>query len=47
MSIAFTPGEPAGIGLDIAILFAQQNRKKNIISRRLKPTIDHYYLRQE
>lgn len=32
MSIAFTPGEPAGIGPDIAVLQAQEARTKNIIA---------------
>lgn len=31
MSIAFTTGEPAGIGPDIAILFAQQERQQDIL----------------
>ena len=30
MSIAFTPGEPAGIGPDLAIMVAQQDRAQNI-----------------
>ena len=31
MSIAFTPGEPAGIGPDLAIIYAQKNIKKNLL----------------
>ena len=28
MPIAFTPGEPSGIGPDIAIIYAQKEKKK-------------------
>ena len=31
MTIAFTPGEPAGIGLDIALIYAQKNTPKNLL----------------
>lgn len=31
MSIAFTPGEPAGIGPDLAIIYAQQKTDKNLL----------------
>ena len=31
MTIAFTPGEPAGIGLDIALIYAQKNTLKNLL----------------
>ena len=29
MPIAFTPGEPSGIGPDIAIIYAQKAKKEN------------------
>jgi 4-hydroxythreonine-4-phosphate dehydrogenase len=32
MSIAFTPGEPSGIGPDLAIMVAQQDRARNIVA---------------
>ena len=31
MTIAFTPGEPSGIGPDIAIIYAQKNQKENLL----------------
>jgi len=31
MAIAFTPGEPAGIGPDLAIIYAQQKSCKNLL----------------
>ncbi len=31
MSIAFTPGEPAGIGPDLAVIYAQKKIKKNLL----------------
>jgi 4-hydroxythreonine-4-phosphate dehydrogenase (EC 1.1.1.262) len=31
MSIAFTLGEPAGIGPDLAIIYAQQKARKNLL----------------
>lgn len=31
MPIAFTPGEPSGIGPDIAIIYAQKARKENLL----------------
>ena len=31
MSIAFTPGEPAGIGPDLAVIYAQQKTDKNLL----------------
>ena len=31
MSIAFTPGEPAGIGPDLAVIYAQKNNDKNLL----------------
>ncbi|MCS5586223.1 MAG: 4-hydroxythreonine-4-phosphate dehydrogenase PdxA [Gammaproteobacteria bacterium] len=31
MSIAFTPGEPAGIGPDLAVIYAQQKIRKNLL----------------
>ena len=31
MLIAFTPGEPAGIGLDLAIIYAQQKSRENLL----------------
>ncbi len=31
MSIAFTPGEPAGIGPDLAVIYAQKQIKKNLL----------------
>ena len=31
MTIAFTPGEPAGIGIDIALIYAQKNTFKNLL----------------
>ena len=31
MSIAFTPGEPSGIGPDIAIIYAQKEQKENLL----------------
>jgi len=31
MSIAFTPGEPAGIGPDLAVIYAQQKSRKNLL----------------
>jgi 4-hydroxythreonine-4-phosphate dehydrogenase len=31
MLIAFTPGEPAGIGPDLAIIYAQKNTDKNLL----------------
>ena len=31
MPIAFTPGEPSGIGPDIAIIYAQKNLKENLL----------------
>ena len=31
MSIAFTPGEPAGIGLDLAVIYAQKQGRKNLL----------------
>jgi len=31
MSIAFTPGEPSGIGPDIAIIYAQKAKKENLL----------------
>ena len=30
MPIAFTPGEPSGIGPDIAIIYAQKEIKENL-----------------
>ena len=30
MPIAFTPGEPSGIGPDIAIIYAQKTKKENL-----------------
>ena len=32
MAIAFTPGEPSGIGPDLAIMVAQQERAQNIVA---------------
>jgi len=32
MSIAFTPGEPSGIGPDLAVMVAQQERAQNIVA---------------
>ena len=32
MSIAFTPGDPAGIGLDLAIIYAQKNQRENLLT---------------
>jgi 4-hydroxythreonine-4-phosphate dehydrogenase len=29
MAIAFTPGEPAGIGPDLAVIYAQKKSNKN------------------
>jgi 4-hydroxythreonine-4-phosphate dehydrogenase len=31
MSIAFTPGEPAGIGPDLAVIYAQKKIRKNLL----------------
>jgi len=31
MPIAFTPGEPSGIGPDIAIIYAQKAKKENLL----------------
>ena len=31
MPIAFTPGEPSGIGPDIAIIYAQKEQKENLL----------------
>ena len=31
MSIAFTPGEPAGIGPDLAVIYAQKKEHKNLL----------------
>jgi 4-hydroxythreonine-4-phosphate dehydrogenase (EC 1.1.1.262) len=31
MSIAFTPGEPAGIGPDLAVIYAQKKSRKNLL----------------
>ena len=31
MSIAFTPGEPAGIGPDLAVIYAQKKTRKNLL----------------
>ncbi len=31
MSIAFTPGEPAGIGPDLAVIYAQKKERKNLL----------------
>ena len=31
MPIAFTPGEPSGIGPDIAIIYAQKEIKENLL----------------
>jgi 4-hydroxythreonine-4-phosphate dehydrogenase len=31
MSIAFTPGEPAGIGPDLAVIYAQKKNRKNLL----------------
>ena len=31
MPIAFTPGEPSGIGPDIAIIYAQKDQKENLL----------------
>ena len=31
MLVAFTPGEPAGIGPDIAVIYAQQKINKNLL----------------
>lgn len=30
--VAFTPGEPAGIGLDLAVLFAQQEQRQIVVA---------------
>lgn len=32
MSLVFTPGEPAGIGLDLAILYAQKKQRENLLT---------------
>ena len=32
MPIAFTPGEPSGIGPDIAIIYAQKKQKEESMS---------------
>jgi len=31
MSIAFTPGEPSGIGPDLAVIYAQKHSRKNLL----------------
>jgi len=31
MTIAFTPGEPAGIGPDLAVIYAQKKKRKNLL----------------
>ena len=31
MAIAFTPGEPAGIGPDLAVIYAQKKSDKNLL----------------
>ncbi len=31
MSIAFTPGEPAGIGPDLAVIYAQKKKSQKSI----------------
>ena len=31
MSIAFTPGEPSGIGPDLAVIFAQKKSTKKLL----------------